>query len=87
MLPPEDAGRRIIRNRLRARAETRANRGEGIDSFRLGRGSLCTMILLIGTLRVQQILAAGLVVGVYSMVDYWVRGGTSLNRRLPNRFG
>ena len=37
--------------------ETRVIRGEGIqNSFRSGRGSLCTVILVIGSFRVRRAL-------------------------------
>lgn len=69
--------RRITRTRLGAMAETRVISGEGIQSpFRSGRGSLCTVILLIGPFRVRRCAAGArrrsLVVDAHSLVDHWI---------------
>jgi hypothetical protein len=84
--------RRITRTRFGCYGRDPRDSGEGIQSpFRSGRGSLCTVILLIGTFRARRaeptLVVARVVVGAHSFVDHWAFGGTSRGRRLPNRLG
>jgi hypothetical protein len=73
-------------------AETRVISGEGVeDSFRSGRGSLCTVILLIGPFCVRRCVAGDRqrprVVGAHSLVDHWIGPALRNGERCLTRIG